>query len=98
MIFDCDHVPTRSFLQTTLGWFLEDDKLGVIQTPHHFYSPDPFERNLHQFMKIPNEGELFYGIVQDGNDIWNATFFCGSCAALRRTALDQISAELPLRQ
>ncbi len=89
-IFDCDHVPTRSFLQVTMGWFLRDQKLAMLQTPHHFYSPDPFERNLNQFRTIPNEGELFYGIVQDGNDFWNATFFCGSCAVLRRTALDQI--------
>ena len=89
-IFDCDHVPTRSFLQMTLGWFLRDKKLAMLQTPHHFYSPDPFERNLQQFRIIPNEGELFYGIVQDGNDFWNATFFCGSCAVLRRTALDEI--------
>ena len=89
-IFDCDHVPTRSFLQVTLGWFLRDSKLAMLQTPHHFYSPDPFERNLSQFRIIPNEGELFYGIVQDGNDFWNATFFCGSCAVLRRTALDEI--------
>ncbi len=89
-IFDCDHVPTRSFLQMTVGWFLRDPKLAMLQTPHHFYSPDPFERNLDQFRIIPNEGELFYGIVQDGNDFWNATFFCGSCAVLRRTALDEI--------
>src|SRR5271156_446297 len=89
-IFDCDHVPTRSFLQVTLGWFLRDAKLGMLQTPHHFYSPDPFERNLDQFRTIPNEGELFYGIIQDGNDFWNATFFCGSCAVLRRSALDEI--------
>jgi cellulose synthase (UDP-forming) len=89
-IFDCDHIPTRSFMQVTLGWFLRDSKLGMLQTPHHFYSPDPFERNLDQFRVIPNEGELFYGIVQDGNDFWNATFFCGSCAVLRRSALDEI--------
>ena len=89
-IFDCDHVPTRSFMQVTLGWFLRDSKLGMLQTPHHFYSPDPFERNLGQFRTIPNEGELFYGIVQDGNDFWNATFFCGSCAVLRRSALNEI--------
>ncbi len=89
-IFDCDHVPTRSFLQITLGWFNKDKKLGMLQTPHFFYSPDPFEKNLDQFDIIPNEGELFYGILQDGNDLWNATFFCGSCAVLRRTALDQI--------
>jgi cellulose synthase (UDP-forming) len=89
-IFDCDHVPTRSFLQMTMGWFLRDPKLAMLQTPHHFYSPDPFERNLEQFRVIPNEGELFYGVVQDGNDFWNATFFCGSCAVLRREALDEI--------
>ena len=89
-IFDSDHVPTRSFMQVTVGWFLRDRKLAMLQTPHHFYSPDPFERNLGQFRIIPNEGELFYGIVQDGNDFWNATFFCGSCAVIRRTALDEI--------
>ena len=41
-IFDCDHVPTRSFLQMTMGWFRKDSKLAVMQTPHHFFSPDPF--------------------------------------------------------
>jgi cellulose synthase (UDP-forming) len=89
-IFDSDHVPTRSFLQMTVGWFFRDPQLAVLQTPHHFYSPDPFERNLRQFRVIPNEGELFYGVVQDGNDFWNSSFFCGSCAVLRREALDEI--------
>ena len=74
----------------TVGWFLRDRKLAMLQTPHHFYSPDPFERNLKQFRIIPNEGELFYGVVQDGNDFWNASFFCGSCAVLRRAALDDV--------
>jgi cellulose synthase (UDP-forming) len=89
-IFDSDHIPTRSFLKTTLGWFQRDPQLGMVQTPHHFYSPDPFERNLGQFRKIPNEGELFHRLVQDGNDLWNASFFCGSCAVLRRRALEEI--------
>ncbi|MBP9956282.1 MAG: UDP-forming cellulose synthase catalytic subunit [Pseudomonas sp.] len=89
-IFDCDHVPVRSFLQVTAGWFLRDPKLALVQTPHHFFSPDPFERNLGIFRRRPNEGELFYGLVQDGNDLWNAAFFCGSCALLRRTALESV--------
>jgi cellulose synthase (UDP-forming) len=89
-IFDCDHVPTRAFLQMTVGWFLQDRKLGMLQTPHHFYSPDPFERNLGTFGRVPNEGQLFYGLIQPGNDFWNATFFCGSCAVLNRAALDEI--------
>lgn len=89
-IFDCDHVPTRSFLQMTMGWFVKDKKLAMMQTPHHFFSPDPFERNLGRFRKTPNEGTLFYGLVQDGNDMWDATFFCGSCAVIRRKPLDEI--------
>lgn len=60
-IFDCDHVPTRSFLQMTMGWFLKEKELAMMQTPHHFFSPDPFERNLGRFRKTPNEGTLFYG-------------------------------------
>lgn len=89
-IFDCDHIPTRSFLQLSMGWFLRDHKLALLQTPHHFYSADPFERNLDVFRDAPNEGELFYGLVQDGNDMWDATFFCGSCAILKRTPLEEI--------
>ncbi|WP_456380867.1 UDP-forming cellulose synthase catalytic subunit [Thiolapillus sp.] len=89
-IFDCDHIPTRSFLQVNMGWFLRDPKLALMQTPHHFFSPDPFERNLDNFRTVPNENELFYGLVQDGNDLWNATFFCGSCAVLRRKPLEEI--------
>lgn len=89
-VFDCDHIPTRTFLQVVMGWFGRDPKLAMVQTPHHFFSPDPFEKNLGTFKKVPNEGELFYGLVQDGNDLWNATFFCGSCAVMKRSVLDEI--------
>ncbi|MGE6606293.1 UDP-forming cellulose synthase catalytic subunit [Halomonas sp. NPDC076908] len=89
-IFDCDHITTRIFLQATVGAFVVDDSLAVIQTPHHFYSPDPFERNLVSGREVPHEGELFYGPIQKGNDYWNATFFCGSCAVIRRSALEEI--------
>lgn len=89
-IFDCDHIPTRSFLQVGMGWFLRDEKLAMLQTPHVFFSPDPFEKNLDTFHTTPNEGELFYGIVQDGNDLWNASFFCGSCAIIKRGPLLEV--------
>lgn len=89
-IFDCDHIPTRSFLQICMGWFFKDPKLSMMQTPHVFFSPDPFEKNLDTFHAMPNEGELFYGIVQDGNDLWNASFFCGSCAVIKRAPLLEV--------
>lgn len=88
--FDCDHIPTRAFLQVTMGPFLKDPKLALVQTPHWFYSPDPFEKNLNIHGTVPNEGELFYGVVQKGNDLWNASFFCGSCAVIRRAPLMEV--------
>lgn len=89
-VFDCDHIPTRSFLQIAMGWFVANPRIAMLQTPHYFFSPDPFEKNLSTFHRTPNEGELFYGLIQDGNDLWNASFFCGSCAVLRRSALLEI--------
>ncbi|WP_165585567.1 UDP-forming cellulose synthase catalytic subunit [Roseococcus sp. SYP-B2431] len=89
-IFDCDHAPTRAFLQLTLGWLERDKRIAMVQTPHHFYSPDPFERNLARQRLVPNEGLLFYGAIQPGSDMWNAAFFCGSCAVIRREALEEV--------
>ncbi len=89
-VFDSDHIPTRAFLQMTMGWMVAEPRLALVQTPHHFYSPDPFQRNLAAGTRVPAEGNMFYGLVQDANDYWNATFFCGSCAVLRRTALEEI--------
>lgn len=89
-IFDCDHVPVRSFLRLTMGFFLHDPRVGLVQTPHHFYNPDPFERNLWLEDVVPPEQEMFYHAVQIGNDFWNSAFFCGSCAVLRRTAIESV--------
>ncbi|MBV9783527.1 MAG: UDP-forming cellulose synthase catalytic subunit [Acidisphaera sp.] len=89
-VFDCDHIPTRAFLQMTMGWVVANPRIALVQTPHHFYSPDPYQRNLAAGTRVPAEGNMFYGLVQDGNDYWNAAFFCGSCGVLKRSALAEI--------
>ncbi len=89
-VFDADHIATRAFLQMTMGWMVAEPRNALVQTPHHFYSPDPFQRNLAAGTRVPSEGNMFYGLVQDANDYWNSAFFCGSCAVLRRAALEEI--------
>ncbi len=89
-IFDADHVPVRSFLTATVGFFLMDERVALVQTPHHFYNPDPFQRNLFLEGQVPPEQHLFYHGVQLGNDFWNSAFFCGSCAVLRRIPLEDV--------
>ena len=83
MILDCDHIPVRHFLQHTVGFF-QNPKVALVQTPHWFYNPDPFERNLLTGGQVPVGNELFYKVLQKGNDFWNAAFFCGSAAIIRR--------------
>ena len=87
-VFDADHAPARDFLTETVGYFGENPKLFLVQTPHFFINPDPLERNLRTFDKMPSENEMFYGIIQRGLDKWDASFFCGSAAVLRREALE----------
>jgi len=88
VIFDADHVPSRDFLARTVGYFVHDPKLFLVQTPHHFINPDPIERNLN--LKSPPESEMFYGMIHRGLDRWGGAFFCGSAAVLRRKALDSV--------
>jgi cellulose synthase (UDP-forming) len=84
LILDCDHIPSRQFLVDTVGFFY-DPKVSFVQTPHWFYNPDPFERNLLTSGRIPAGNELFYKVLQKGNDFWNAAFFCGSAAIIRKS-------------
>lgn len=88
VVFDADHAPTRDFLRETVPFFELDPKLFLVQTPHFFINPDPLEHNLETFERMPSENEQFYGVVQRGLDKWNAAFFCGSAAILRRRALE----------
>ncbi|WP_113260415.1 UDP-forming cellulose synthase catalytic subunit [Agrobacterium cavarae] len=88
-VFDADHAPARDFLLETVGYFEEDSRLFLVQTPHFFVNPDPIERNLRTFETMPSENEMFYGIIQRGLDKWNGAFFCGSAAVLRREALKE---------
>lgn len=88
-VFDADHAPARDFLTYTVGYFQQIPKLFLVQTPHFFLNPDPIERNLRTFETMPSENEMFYGIIQRGLDKWDASFFCGSAAVLKREALDQ---------
>ncbi|MGX1307699.1 cellulose synthase (UDP-forming) [Amorphus suaedae] len=88
VVFDADHAPARDFLKQTVGLFRQDKRLFLVQTPHFFINPDPLERNLETWNRMPSENEMFYGMIQKGFDKWDGSFFCGSAAVLRRSALE----------
>ncbi|ABC81801.1 glycosyl hydrolase family 8 [Anaeromyxobacter dehalogenans] len=89
VVFDTDHVPTAAFLERTVPCF-RDPRLGVVQTPHHFYNPDVFQRALGAPASVPNEADLFNHAIQGGRDRWGGAFFVGSGAVFRREALASV--------
>ncbi|MEM6847246.1 MAG: UDP-forming cellulose synthase catalytic subunit [Pseudomonadota bacterium] len=90
VVLDADHAPKQEFLLRTVGHFHEDPDLFLVQTPHAFLNDDPIERNLALPRTMPAEHQMFYKSLQKGLDSWNASYFCGSAAVLRRKALDEV--------
>ncbi|QNN54146.1 glycosyltransferase family 2 protein [Nocardioides mesophilus] len=82
LILDADQIPSPDILHRTLGWF-GDPEVALVQTPQWFHNVDVGD-------PLGSQAPLFYGPIQQGKDGWNAAFFCGSNAILRREALMQI--------
>jgi len=89
-IFDADFVPARNFLRRTIGFFIHNPDIGLVQTPQHFYNRDPIQTNLYLDKVLPDEQRLFFDSMAPCRDRWNAAFCCGSCSIIRREAIDKI--------
>lgn len=88
-VFDADHVPLPEFIDRTIGYF-RDEKVAFVQTPQEFYNIDSFQHRTDKKKKyIWGEQYLFFSLIQPGKDYWDAAYFVGSCALLRRKALDE---------
>ena len=90
LFLDCDHVPTAEILQRTVGHFIVDPKVFLVQTPHFFVNAAPAEKAIGAGAPVPDESEMFYRVIHPGLDFWNASYFCGSAAVMRRTYLMEV--------
>lgn len=89
-IFDADHVPSTNFIVAILGYF-NNPNVAFVQTPQDFYNLDSFQHRMNKSKGLVwTEQSLFFRVIQRGKDYWNAAFFCGSCALVRRSCLDDI--------
>lgn len=89
VVFDADFVPTRNFLQRTVGFF-QDDRIGLLQTPQTFYNPDPIAWNLGMQDDLPPEEEVFYRQIQRIRDGAGGVVCAGTSFVVRRSALEEI--------
>ena len=82
LILDADQIPSPNILDRLLGYF-RDEKMAFVQSPQWFSNVPPGD-------PFGSQAPLFYGPIMQGKDGWNAAFFCGSNAVLRREALAQL--------
>src|SRR6185437_237414 len=66
-ILDADFIPMREFLTRTLSLMREED-VGVVQTPQHFFNPDPVQSNLALTRVWPDEQRFFFDTVMKWKD------------------------------
>lgn len=90
LMLDCDHVPTHDILKNTIGYFAADENLCLVQTPHFFINSNPVEKNLDGIAEPSGESDMFYRRMHPAMDSWNASYFCGSAALLRRRCLENV--------
>lgn len=88
-VLDADFVPHVDFVRRALALFHASD-VGLVQTPQHFFNPDPIQHNLGIDKAYPDEQRFFFDHVQPARDAWGIAFCCGTSSVMRWTALESI--------
>jgi cellulose synthase (UDP-forming) len=89
-VFDADFTPHRNFLYRTIGFFLADPRIAIVQTPQHFFNPDVFQINLGLSNVMQDNEREWYDEILASRDAWDCAFCCGTSAVFRRDAIQII--------
>ena len=88
-VLDADFVPFGNFVSRALCLF-KDTAVGIVQTPQHFFNPDPIQSNLEISKVFPDEQRFFFDITMPSKDAWELAFCCGTSSVIRFSALREI--------
>ncbi|HZH51538.1 MAG TPA: glycosyltransferase [Microvirga sp.] len=88
-VLDADFVPHRNFVRRVVALF-HDPKTGLVQTPQHFFNPDPIQHNLYIASAYPDEQRFFFDHLEPARDAWGVAVCCGTSSMVRVSALREI--------
>ena len=88
-VLDADFVPHQGFLRRSLALF-KDPKIGLVQTPQHFFNADPVQHNLGLSRSYPDEQRFFFDHLQPSRDAWGIAFCCGTSSVARWQAVQDV--------
>ncbi|KAG5186419.1 nucleotide-diphospho-sugar transferase [Tribonema minus] len=85
LVLDADFVPRSDFLKQTVPYFYKYPDVAILQTPQFFQ----VSSGQHWIERAAGSiQELFYRLVQQNRQRFNASVCVGSCAVYRRKALE----------
>jgi cellulose synthase (UDP-forming) len=88
-VLDADFVPHIDFVERALALF-HDPRVGLVQTPQHFFNPDPIQHNLGISNAYPDEQRHFFDNVEPARDGWGIAVCCGTSSMVRVKAVEAI--------
>ncbi len=88
-VLDADFVATPGFLRRAAA-LLHDPKVALVQTPQHFFNPDPIQLNLGAAALVPDEQRFFFDVILASKDAHGTAFSCGTSALVRAGSLAAI--------
>jgi cellulose synthase (UDP-forming) len=88
-VLDADFVPHADFVSRALALFHDPD-VGLVQTPQHFFNPDPIQHNLGLSRSYPDEQRFFFDHLQPSRDAWGIAFCCGTSSIVRWQAIQAV--------
>ncbi|WP_051212842.1 glycosyltransferase [Rubritepida flocculans] len=88
-VLDADFVATPLFLRRAAALF-HDPRVGLVQTPQHFFNPDPIQLNLGEPARVPDEQRFFFDVILASKDAHGTAFSCGTSSIVRADCLQAI--------
>ncbi|MCL1933293.1 MAG: cellulose synthase catalytic subunit [Candidatus Azobacteroides sp.] len=88
-VFDADFRPEKEFLSRLTRYF-HDEKTAVVQVPQFYYNTDSFQHRRLFKNKIYSDQDMFMHLVLPARHNWNAAYWIGTNALLRREAIESI--------
>lgn len=89
-VLDADFVASPDFISRCLVLHLLHPEAGIVQTPQHFFNPDPVQMNLVLTGVAPDEQRFFFDELMPSKDGWGTAFCCGTSSLIRVAALEAI--------
>jgi cellulose synthase (UDP-forming) len=88
-IFDADFRPEKEFLTKLINYF-HNEKIAIAQVPQSYYNTDSFLHRQLSDNEIYSDQDTFQHLLLPARDNWNAAYWLGTNALLRREAIELI--------